>query len=240
MNGTTIIDSSAPRLTWPRTNFEQIEAVAQTEGCLADLWEGSPVRLDSNAPNTDEIIDILFPGNPLLCCGWTRHRFGTRHRAHWYNLHKLQFIVPNPMKARRGLTQQGQFSDHALDNTGPRRFLIIEFDFDARRSTEEARLVATLQRQGCDVRDLSAALLMHLAEKAPMALVVYSGAKSLHGWFYCSEVQEDRVLQFFRYAVSVGADPANWTRSQFTRMPDGLRENQKRQTVYFLNPKVVK
>ena len=226
--------------TWLAPNFELIEAVAHTGNGLVDLWEASPIRLDSNKPRADEMIDILFPGNPLLCCGWSRHHFGTRPRAHWYNLDKLQFIVPNPMKSRHGLTQQGQFSGHALENTGPRRFVIIEFDFDAKRSTEKGRLIATLERQGCDVRDLSAALLMHLAEKAPMALVVYSGAKSLHGWFYCSEVSEDKVLRFFRYAVSVGADPANWTRSQFTRMPDGLRENQKRQTVYFLNPKVIK
>ncbi len=144
------------------------------------------------------------------------------------------------MTARCGLTQRGQFSEHALDNTGPRRFLIIEFDFDAKRSTEEPRLIATRERQGCDLRDLCAALLMHLGEKAPLALAVYSGVKSLHGWFCCAGVPESKALQFFRYAVSLGADPANWTRSQFTRMPDGLRENQKRQTVYFLNPRMVK
>src|SRR5438105_4182046 len=169
----TVVPSVAPRLTWPGTNFEQIEAVAQTEGCLADLWELSPVRLESSAPNSGAIVDILFSGEPLLCCGWPRHHFGTRPRAHWYDLHKLQFIVPNPMKARRGLTRQGQLSEHALNNTGARRFVIIEFDFDAKRSTVEARLIASLKRQGSDVRDLSAGLLLHLAEKAPLALAVY-------------------------------------------------------------------
>ena len=150
---TTVGCCLGPRLAWPSTNFEQIEAVAENEGCLADLWEASPVRLDSDGPKTSEIIDILFPGNPLVCCGWNRHRFGTRPRAQWYKLHDLQFIVPNPMKTRCGLTQQGRFSEHSLSNTGPRRFLIIEFDFSAKHSAEEAHLIASLERQRCDLRE---------------------------------------------------------------------------------------
>jgi hypothetical protein len=121
-----------------------------------------------------------------------------------------------------------------------RRFLIVEFDFDGGNSTEEARLLEKLSLRGRDVRDLCAALLLHLAEKAPLALAVYSGGKSLHGWFYCTGVSQEKLRGFFQYAVSLGADQANWTRSQFTRMPDGLRENGRRQTVYFFNPRVVK
>jgi hypothetical protein len=204
------------------------------------LWEASPVRLNSNEPNTDKVIDLLFPGNPLLCCGWTRHRFDTRPRTHWYKLQDLRFIVPSAMTAPRGLTQQNKLSAHALSNTGPRRFLVVEFDFDASNSDEEAHLLERLAAEGRDVRDLCAALLLNLAEKAPLALAVHSGGKSLHGWFYCTHVPEERVWHTFQYAVSLGADRASWTPSQFARMPDGLRENGRRQTVYFLNPEVVK
>lgn len=225
---------------WLFQNFELIKAVAHTGNGLVDLWEASPVRLDTNKARTAEIIELLFPGNPLLCCGWTRHRFDTRARQHWHKLQDLQFIVPNPMAAPRGLTQQRKVSAHALSNTGPRRFLIVEFDFNASNSDEEARLLERLAAEGRDVRDLCAALLLHLAEKAPLALAVHSGGKSLHGWFYCADVPEEKVLRVFNYAVSLGADRANWTRSQFARMPDGLRENGRRQTVYFFNPDVVK
>jgi hypothetical protein len=225
---------------WLGPDFERIEAVAHTGNCLVDLWEASPVRLDSNKPKTDQIIDALFPGNPLLCCGWSRHRFDTRARTRWYKLQDLQFIVPNPMTAPRGLTQGRNWSAHALSNTGERRFLIVEFDFDASNSAEEARLLGRLATEGRDVRDLCAALLLHLAEKAPLILAVHSGGKSLHGWFYCAGVEEEKVWRFFRYAVSLGADWANWNRSQFARMPDGLRDNGKRQTAYLFNPRVVK
>jgi hypothetical protein len=225
---------------WLGPNFELIEAVAHTGNGLVDLWEASPVRLDCNEPNTDEIIDLLFPGNPLLCCGWSRHRFDTRARARWYRLKDLPFIVPSPMMARHGLTRDGTLSAHALSNIGSRRFLVIEFDFEASNSVEEAGLLERLSAERRDVRDLCAAFLLHLAEKAPLALAVHSGGKSLHGWFYCAEVPEEKVLRVFNYALSLGPDRANWTRSQFARMPDGLRENGRRQTVYFFNPDVVK
>jgi hypothetical protein len=217
-----------------------IEAVAHTGNGLVDLWEASPIRLDSNAPRTDEIIDILFSGNPLLCCGWNRHRFDTRPRNRWHKLHDLQFIVPNPMSATVGLTKTQKLSAHALSNTGARRFLIVEFDFDASQSAEEERLLTNLQIDGRDTRDLCAALLLHLAEMAPLAAAVYSGGKSLHGWFYCAHAPHEELSRFFRYAVSLGADRANWSPSQFARMPDGLREGCNRQAVYFFNPAVVK
>jgi hypothetical protein len=41
---------------------------------------------------------------------------------------------------------------------------------------------------------------------------------------------------FMDYAVSLGADKATWTRSQFVRMPDGTRDNGKRQTPYYFDP----
>jgi len=221
-------------------NFHLVEALASAGNGLVDLWEASPMRLDSNAPKTDEIIDILFPGNPVLCCGWNRHRFDTRPRKRWHKLDDLQFIVPNPMAALRGLTQRHKLSAHSLSNTGVRHFLIVEFDFNASNSPAEAHLLGRLATEGRDVRDLSAALLLHLAEKAPLALVVYSGGKSLHGWFYCAGVEEQKTLRFFCYAVALGADSANWNISQFARMPDGLRDNGNRQTVYFFNPGIIK
>jgi hypothetical protein len=83
--------------------------------------------------------------------------------------------------------------------------------------------------------DDHAALLIHLGGYAPLVCAVHSGGKSLHGWFYVRGQLDEKMLRFFRYAVSLGADPATWTRSQFVRMPDGVRDDGKRQTVFFLN-----
>jgi hypothetical protein len=208
---------------WPAVNHEQREAITASGIGLVDLWERSPVRLEGGAGCTAEILDTVFPGNPLLCCGWSNDRFDTRPKDEWRkNLSALQLIVPSPMSKRRGLTQDGRESAHTLDNTGPRHFLVIEFD------------------EG--TADEHAAILLHLALGAlgaPIALAVHSGNKSLHGWFYCRKQSEQVLRSFMQKAVILGADHATWTRCQFVRMPDGRRDNGRRQTVFFFNPGVV-
>jgi len=206
---------------WPRVNMEQREAVTATGFGLVDLWELSPVRFTDNQSHTEEIIDRLFPGNPLLCVGKSNSQFATRRREGWCGrLTDMALIVPSPMSARTGHTQDGKESEHTLENTAPRRFLVIEQD---KGSVDE-----------------QSAVLLHLAERAPLALAVHSGSKSIHGWFFAAGQPEERLRTFMRYAVSLGADQATWTRSQFVRMPGGTREDGKPQVVYFFNQKVLK
>ena len=124
------------------------------------------------------------------------------------------------MTERSGRTQDGKESQHTLQNTAARRFLVIE--------------------QDRGIIDEQAAVLLHLAERAPLVVAVHSGNKSIHGWFLAAGQKEETLQCFMRYAVSLGADRATWTRSQFVRMPDGARDNGKRQVVYFFNPRVLK
>ncbi len=205
---------------WPRVNQEQREAIVRDGYGLADLWELSKPRIEDNAQHTEEIVDKLFPGNPLLCCGKSSQEFDTRPREDWRDeLSALQLIVPSPMSAVTGQTKDGKESKHTLANTGARRFLIVEFD--------------------TGTPDEHAALLIHLAGYAPLVCAIHSGGKSLHGWFYVHGQPDVKIEKFFRYAVSLGADRATWTRSQFVRMPDGTRDKgdgkTARQTVYFVN-----
>ena len=58
----------------------------------------------------------------------------------------------------------------------------------------------------------------------------------LNGYDGAEGQDEEKTRGFFRYAVSLGADPATWTRSQFVRMPGGRRDNGKVQLVCYLNP----
>lgn len=110
-------------------NQEQRKAIIRDGGGLTDLWELSRPRIEDSAQHTEEIIDQLFPGNPLLCCGKSSQEFDTKPREDWCGqLSTLQFIVPSPMSALTGLTKDGKESKHALANTGARRFLVCEFD----------------------------------------------------------------------------------------------------------------
>jgi hypothetical protein len=206
---------------WPKVNHEQREAVVASSGGLVDLWELSPTRLEDAESHTEQIIDRLFPGNPLLCCGASSWLFKTRLREEWRGrLAEQQVIVPSPMASVWGTTKEGTKSQHTLSNTGPRRFLVIEQDAGS--------------------LDDQAGVLLHLAKIAPLALALHSGGKSIHGWFACNSQPEWRLRAFMRKAVELGADHALWTPSQFVRMPDGTREGGARQTVYYFNPEVVK
>jgi len=208
---------------WPKLNAGRREAITGEGVTLYDLWERSPVRFDDTRAHTEEIIDVLFPGDPWLCVGESQCAFHTRRRSELRGrLARQSFIVPTPMTARTGRTQEGRMSEHALANTGPRRYLVVEFDSGA--------------------TDDHAALLLHLARCAPLALAVHSAGKSLHGWFHCATLDEATIARFMRYAVSLGADSHLWLRSQFARMPDGTREpgtaRARRQTVYFFDPTI--
>jgi hypothetical protein len=122
---------------------------------LYDLWEWSPVRFDDDCQHTDEIIDSLFSGNPWLCCGKNRSAFWNRRREEWRGqLSNMALIVPSAVTTPEGLTQEGKMSAHALSITGPRQYLIVEFDNGA--------------------VDDQASVLWHLKAHAPMVLAVHS------------------------------------------------------------------
>ena len=65
---------------WPAVNQEQREAIIKNGGGLADLWELSRPRIEDNDVHTEQIVDRLFPGNPLLCCGKSNSVFDTKPR----------------------------------------------------------------------------------------------------------------------------------------------------------------
>jgi hypothetical protein len=118
---------STPRTEppWPTTNREQREAVInETHEGLVDLWEASPVRLEDNDSHTEEIIDALFPGNPLLCCGKSNAVFATQSREEWRGrLTAMQFIVPSPMIARTRAPKRAGSPSTLLGTRGRGGFL---------------------------------------------------------------------------------------------------------------------
>jgi hypothetical protein len=206
---------------WPLRDEECIERLYTRHETLADMCDLSPIHLDYF--EVEDIIDILFPlPESLLCCGKSTSEFRTLDREDWRGkLAHMPLIVPSPMTARYGVTKEGKKSQHTLNNTGPRRYLVTEFD------------AGTLDQQS--------KLIGYLEEIAPLTLVVHSGCKSLHAWFYCRGRDEEMLYRFMATAVSIGADPATWLRSQFVRMPGAMRPViGKRQEVFYFNPETIK
>jgi hypothetical protein len=227
----------------PKANLAKIERlIANDDIRVADLWHQSPMWFDGEERQTEAIISLLFPGNPLLCCGKNTHDFDTKPREDWWlQLESLSFLVPSPCNAVTGLTQEGKVSKHCLANTGPRRFLVIEFDFseygrDGKTPAEWQPMLQRFKPRGITVQDMCANLLLRLNRVMPMTMAVSSGGKSIHGWWYCDGHPEAQVKKFHDYARTLGADRVTWTPSQFVRMPDGTRENGKPQPVLYFNP----
>jgi hypothetical protein len=211
---------------------------------LPDLLEASFARFDDDSSHVEQIVDVIFPGNPLLCIGKTNWDFHTRRRSVWRgHLHRFPLIVPNPMLAIVAPTQDGRLSEHSKRGTGKRVYLVIEFDFretnDKGGETVWASYIRRWKSSGISIVDACAALIMHLALRMPtLVCVCFSGGKSLHAWFRVFDVDLAKQYGFVEYAISLGADPALWkNRSQFARIPDGRRENGVRQTCYYLDPR---
>lgn len=202
-------------------NHGLIESIAASGLGIANLWEASPILFADERSHAEEIIDTLFPGDPLLCVAKGIPDYAqTMPRSSWRGrLDSCSLVVPSPMSAVTGINLDGQVSKRCLDNTGPRRFLVVEFDS------------GTLDSQ--------AARMLHLAQFAPLCLALHSGSKSLHGWFKVVGFPEKQVFKFFRYAVSLGADYHTWTPCQMVRIPDGVHENGCPQTVFYFHPKLI-
>lgn len=209
---------------WISCPAKRVDANAQREifgtaFCEVDLWENSPVRLDGD-PQTRCVLQRLFRLDELLCVG-SKKWYSTRSLREWLfsHLERASLIVPNPMRARQGRKANGEPSGHCRGNTGPRRFIIVEFD-------------------EIGDHDAQAAILWHLKceTNAKLALVVQSGGKSLHGWFHCEDIPAAHLWAWFSYAVSLGADPRLWLPDQFCRLPDGTHANGQRQSVLYFDP----
>lgn len=205
---------------------------AATSFATVDLWEESPVRFDE--PAGAFIYEKLFGPNPetLVCIA----------RAHPRDSQTLPLgealplvgsyalTCQNVMTAREGLTLEGTPSPRTLNNIGPRRWVVLEFD----ASLLKIEWVPILAR--VNSLDACAGLLWKLHEvSGALRVVCHSGGKSLHGWFDCKGWPELEIARLYDAGQKLGADLATKTANQLVRIPDGLRENGARQTCYYLN-----
>jgi hypothetical protein len=182
----------------------------------ADIWDISPCRIDGGI-NQRMVLEWLYPDpEGLICVGKSAFDFRTGHLARFKDasLNACQFVVPGYMSKVKGLTQEGTESMHCLDNCGPRRFCVC--DFDEPKSAEHPSIIWYLK----DLFDL--------------VMVISSGGKSLHAWF---NVPASLEPEFWKVAIQMGADAALMrNRSSFVRMPFGTRDNGHAQQLFYFNP----
>jgi hypothetical protein len=244
--GILSLANSAPIPKWPTPALDAIDRIARNGPGTFDVWENSPLRFESDAKeevsHTEEIIDVVLPGEPYLCAGWSAWRFETRRRGAWRGLlSEMPLLVPNPMVAPSGLTKEGKESQHTLAATARRVYQVLEFDFAPTDRTGQPTIFAPLlegwKADKISTLDACAALSVHLAKVLPSWLLfLSSGGKSGHSCFNVHGLPESAQHDFFRQACLLGADPQLWCRSQFARLPDGRRQNGNRQAVLYFDP----
>jgi hypothetical protein len=227
---------------WPAPDARHVYSLGKSGPGLYDLWEQSPRRFDDEDDHCEETIDVLFPGNPLLCVGKSAAAFATRRRDVWRgHLANCQLIVPNPMLSVFGLTQEGKKSEHAKTSVGRRCYLVTEFDIahyarDGKTRTLWAPIIDAWKKEKISVVDACEAAILELAKSLPLVLVVFSGGKSLHAWWRVFGKTEKQSRDFMRKAVRNGADPKTFDSHQFVRMPGGVRSNGSRQVIFYFAP----
>jgi hypothetical protein len=209
-----------PKSKTVKLNFRlRAKVIADNPLTPEQLRTASPTNFDDNPNATEEIVDALFgPDNPWICAGISVDTFATRRRRSWFgHMHRMSLIVPNPMCAQFGHTQAGHLSEHTLDNVAlPPKFIVVDQD--------DAPIFEQLP------------ILRYLAQFLPLALIVFSGHESVHGWFNVQGVDQQLINKFFDRAESIGADHALRNPMQFVRVPSGRHKNGNLQQVLFFDP----
>lgn len=210
--GTDPADHANPfRIDWPAPNEDARRARFDFPP-LFDPDEGTGL-----APA--DVLPSLFPSNPLVCVGWDVNRFSTLPLAAVLpNAHCAPFIVANPMTAERAPNG----SVRSIANASPRhlrRHLVVEFDTGDGRA-EQAAVLSSLHTPAM-----------------PLVLAVWSGGKSIHGWFDTSRADPSLHVALFSLAAHLGADETLFDMSKLVRMPGGTRSNGQPQVILYFNPK---
>jgi hypothetical protein len=207
---------------WPvpnRTLQAECRRLSRARGwTLESLRESSAVDVDTHdkADPAWFLRSLLGDGDPLVCVGQGVAKFETAELSGFSGqLHLWEFVVPNAMSALEGKRKSdGELSAHTLDNTGPRQNIVVEFDDGATLDEQAARHI-------------------WLSSFRKLRLVVFSGSKSLHGWYQAESEADDR--KFMEEAVRLGGDPKTWLKSQFVRLPNGQREDGTIQRVEYFD-----
>jgi hypothetical protein len=206
--------SSSPPPKWPRLHQGLIERIECKGFGVEELRRSSPVVFLFEC--SFHVLNRLFEENEWVCCASSPQLSATKKFDEWRDqLDQVRFVVPSPMRSEFGVTLEGRESMRCLDNVGNRRFLVIEFDSSP--------------------IDSQAGAIKFLSEYLPLVMVIHSGGKSLHSW-YSGDADSEQLLKFMRLAVSLGADPATWSKCQLVRLPFGRRDNGNLQNVLYFDP----
>lgn len=177
----------------------------------ADMWEDSPVRLTNEIQDDSKLLLSLFDNNDVVWVGdvmdsgKTDNLINFRTVESWKNEEVLKnFTCPSTFKPE-------SFS-RSNSNVVSRKFLVIESDI---LSQDDICAVFKWCRRFMKLR-----------------AVVFTGGKSLHGWFDFPSAPTLEVLK--QILPILDCDEALFKPAQPVRLP-GVMRNDKYQTLLYLD-----
>ena len=205
-----------------RSHKPNCDFIKQTLSTTEPLFDASK----STGHISEFVLSKLFRPTDLVCTGPTTALPGV-----WlqddaiHDAHSLQFIVPNPMLGFSNLNKEGKKSKRCQNNVKVRRYLVTEIDSPDLSKHDQARIITKL------------------STLAPLVMVVDSGGKSLHAWFFVEDMSYQDQIRLFSVACMLEADPKTWDVCGWVRMPGGNRragsEILGKQKILFFNPGVL-
>jgi hypothetical protein len=226
----------------------ELRGEGEVVALLEHIWKDydlNELMLESTHDPACFQMSHIFGADELVCRGWTITNSAGKEVPHYrttrgipptYPLdddgHKRpEFIVPNPMIAAQGLTQEGHWGARTKNNAchpDDRRILVVEFD-------EEKGPDGVITKIP---KDSQARRLRFLNTGEPhLLMVVDSSGKSLHGWFDVSRTYPTALRRWWNLALALGADPAGERTFQGFRYPNGRRTTGKIQEVIYYAPR---
>jgi hypothetical protein len=163
----------------------------------------------------------LFAGIDFyICLANEVWEMETRRLSEWLEIgvNGFQYMVPSPM-FNGGIGKE--FKNDR--NTSKRMWQIVEFDSGSRM--DQLKLLRWLEQ----------------FEGWQIGMVVFSGGKSLHGWFPVYNKTEYDIRTFFIQATLIGADRMMRIPSQYCRVPNGTNhKTRKKQEVIYWREEVIR
>jgi hypothetical protein len=197
---------------------------------LLDAIAGRPI------PPLEEIIDRMYPGNPLLCRAAASQRWArTDTRESIRGVEKeMEWLVPSPMSKVTGFAHStnNPNSHRCRENAGPRVYLVLDFDLSEINGLGES--IAKWKAKGVSIWDVQAVIIAHLANEGNPRqgpfMIVNTGGKSLHSWYVIhAGFPEAMALDFLSRAIPLGADKRAELPEQLFRFPGGTRKSDSNQ-----------
>lgn len=178
----------------------------------ADMYEESPIGLDFDVEQDSRIfLTSLFNFEDVVWIGDVRDSGEPENSENfktvydWMFSKKFNFTCPATFK-------KGVYS-RSNENVLERKYLVIESD-------------VLTQDQICAVFNFCRKFMN-------LRAVIYTGGKSLHGWFNFPSMPTIDILK--QLLPPMGCDPALFKPAQPVRLP-GVKRGEKMQSLLYLNP----